>query len=268
MSGLLYFNGTDAATLGFTLVDAPELLAGPTTDYQMADVPRKPGVLISTSSGMSSSRRLRITGYVTGNSLSNATATLDTLKSVVSKGIVEIKTGWDTARQWYGVLVESPAGPNSAFWSTYLTVELEFLLFDPFAYATTTSTVNFTNSATAIPLGTAPSTGQRTWGGVITITGAASVPILTYKNYAGSTLATMSFTGYSPLSGDLIEINLGTGLVRKRVSGVYSNTMGALAAGWDFPAIDPNDGTFSASQWPTLEVSSGSGSITYRKAYR
>ncbi len=78
----------------------------------------------------------------------------------------------------------------------------------------------------------------------------------------------MSFTGYSPLSGDLIEINLSTGLVRKRVSGVYSNAMGALAAGWDFPAIDPNDGTFSASQWPTLQVSSGSGSITYRKAYR
>jgi len=268
MSGLLYFNGTDATTLGFTLVEAPELLSGPATQYQMADVPRKPGVLISTSSPMSDSRRLRISGYVQGNSLSNATATLDTLKSVVSKGIVEIKTGWDTARQWYGVLLDSPAGPNSAFWSTYLAVELEFLLFDPFAYATTTSTVNFTNSATAIPLGTAPSTGQRTWGGVITITGTATTPILTYKNYAGSTLATMSFTGYSPLSGDLIEINLGTGLVRKRVSGVYSNTMGALAAGWDFPALDPNDGTFSASQWPTLEVSSGSGSITYRKAYR
>jgi phage-related protein len=151
-------------------------------------------------------------------------------------------------------------------------VELDFLLFDPLAYKTTSESVSFT-TATAIPLGTATSKGNISVPSKIRITGAASFPILTYKNSAGATIAEMSFTGYSPLASDFIEIDLARGLVTKSVSGQVSNAMNALAPGWNFPALDPADGVYLTSSWPTLEITSvlgpvGTGLATYTKAYR
>jgi hypothetical protein len=61
---------------------------------------------------------------------------------------------------------------------------------------------------------------------------------------------------------------LARGLVTKSVSAVVSNAMNALAPGWNFPALDPADGVYLTSTWPTLEVSSGTGLATYTKAYR
>lgn len=268
MSGILYLNGNDAkTTYGFEVVDAPDLLGMGEHVFQTAPVVQRGGVILGTAKPTVEAKRLRIAGFLTGSSLADARAKLDTLRGAIGTAPCSIRTGWDTTREFWGVLVASPAGPNSAYWQTYLSVELEFLLFDPYAYSTSLSTVNFT-TATAIPLGTAPAKGNVKSPTLITISGAATTPILTYKSSAGVTLATMSFTGYSPLSGDKIEINLSKGLVEKIVSSVRSNAMGALAAGWNFPALDPVDGVYSTSSWPTLEVNSGSGTITYYKAYR
>ena len=269
MSGILFLNGNDAkTTYGFELVEAPDLYGMGDHDYQTAPVVQRAGVLLGTARPAVQPRTLRLSGFITGSTLNDAITKLDTLRAAVNTSPCSIRTAWDTTRQYWGVLVASPAGPNSAYWQTYLAVELEFLLFDPFAYSTSLSTVNFTTSATAIPLGTASSRGNTASEAKITITGAATTPILRYKNSDGVQVAEMSFTGYSPLANDYITIDLTRGLVTKTVSGVTTNAMGALATGWNFPAIDPQDGSFELSAWPTLEVTSGSGSITYYKAYR
>jgi hypothetical protein len=268
MSGTLFLNGVDATTYGFELIEAPDLLSMGTHTYQTAAVVQRAGVLLGTARPAIEPRVLRLIGYINGSSLSNAVSKLDDLKAQVNTSPCSIRTAWDTTRQYWGVLVDSPAGPNSSYWQTYLAVELEFLLFDPLAYSTSSSTVNFTTSAVAVPLGTATSKGNRVVEAKIRITGAATTPILTYKNSDGVTVSTMSFTGYSPLANDYIEINLSLGLVEKVVSGVRSNAMGALAPGWNFPAIDPQDGNYQLAAWPTLEVTSGSGQLTYTKAYR
>ena len=269
MSGILFLNGNDATTTyGFELVEAPGLLAMGGHTYQTAAVVQRTGVLLGTARPTIEARQLRLQGYITGSTLADAVSKLDTLKAAIGTAPCSIRTAWDTTRQYWGVLTAAPAGPNSAYWQTYLAVELDFLLFDPLSYKTTSETVAFTTGATAIPLGTAPSKGNRAVTSKITITGAATTPILIYKNSAGVEVSRMSFTGYSPLSGDTIEIDIARGLVEKVVSGLRSNAMGDLAAGWTFPALDPADGVYLTSSWPTLEVTSGSGSITYTKAYR
>lgn len=269
MSGILFLNGNDAkTTYNFDLVEAPELLAMGAHTFQTASVVQRAGVLLGTARPTVEPRTLRLQGFITGTSLADAVTKLDNLKAELNTTACRIATAWDTARQYWGVLVAATAAPNSAYWQTYVSVELDFLLFDPYAYATSTSTVTFGTSPTDIPLGTAPSRGNRFVTSKITITGAATTPILRYKSSAGTTLATMSFTGYSPLASDSIEIDLARGLVEKIVSGVRSNAMSALANGWNFPALDPQDGVYQTSDWPTLEVTSGSGSITYSKAYR
>jgi phage-related protein len=273
MSGILFLNGADAkTTYGFDLVEAPELLSMGGHTYQTAAVVQRAGVLLGTTRPTIEPRQLRLQGFITGSSLSDAVSKLDNLKAAITSRPCSIRTAWDDTRQYWGVLTAAPAAPNSAYWQTYLAVELDFLLFDPLAYKTTSESVSFT-TATAIPLGTATSKGNISVPSKIRITGAASFPILTYKNSAGATIAEMSFTGYSPLASDFIEIDLARGLVTKSVSGQVSNAMNALAPGWNFPALDPADGVYLTSTWPTLEITSvlgpvGTGLATYTKAYR
>ena len=269
MSGILFLNGNDAkTTYGFELVDAPDLLSMGAHSYQTAAVVQRPGVLLGTARPTIEPRQLRLQGFITGTSLSDAVAKLDLLKAAINTGPCRISTAWDTTRQYWGVLVNAPAGPNSAYWQTYLAVELDFLLFDPLSYKTTEETVAFTGSPVAIPLGTGPSRGNRAVSAVIRISGPATTPILQYKNSDGVVVSEMRFTGYSPLANDYIDIDIARGLVTKTISGTRSNAMGDLAPGWNFPALDPQDGSFELSAWPTLQVNSGSGSITYTKAYR
>lgn len=268
MSGILYLNGVDASTYGFEVIDAPDLLSMGGHTYQTTPVVQRAGVLLGTARASVEPRILTLQGFITGSSLSDAVDKLDTLKAAIGTQPCSVRTAWDTTRQYWGVLVGAGAGPNSSFWSTFLSVDLEFLLFDPFAYATSTTTVNFTTAATDVPLGTASSRGNRSVASTIRITGPATNPILTYRNSDGDPLAVMDFEGYSPLTGDYIEIDLARGLVEKVVSTARLNAMGDLKPGWNFPSLDAQDGNYILEEWPTLEVTTGTGQAVYSKAYR
>lgn len=267
-SQILYLNNVDASTYGFFLVDSPELLAMGGHTYQTMPVVQRQGVILGTARPTVEPRTLRLSGYISGTSLADARAKLDTLSAAIGTRPCRIRTAWATDREWYGVLTAMPAGPNAAYWQQYLAAELEFLLYDPYAYATTQSIVPFTSAAVPVPLGTASSRGHRDTAAIIRITGAATTPVLTYSNSAGVTVATMNFSGYSPLANDYIEIDLARGLVEKVVSGARSNAMGNLASGWSFPALDPADGNVLFSAWPTLAVSTGTGQVRYHRAWR
>lgn len=78
----------------------------------------------------------------------------------------------------------------------------------------------------------------------------------------------MVFSGHSPLAGDSLVIDCGRRTVTKIVSSVSSNAISHLTAGYSFPALSPDDASFTASLWPTLTVSAGTGSITYYRAFR
>ena len=69
---LLWFNGQDADDLGFVLEDAPNLLGGGAVTPQTVDVPQGAGVLLSAVAPSVAPRTLRITGYVSGASITAA----------------------------------------------------------------------------------------------------------------------------------------------------------------------------------------------------
>lgn len=267
-SDLLWLNGTDAADLGFYLADAPDLLGEGTRTPQTTGVPQGVGVILSGAPISVGSRSLRLSGYVTSTTLAGARAVLDNLKAHVGNGIVELRSAWATDRVARGLLVAASAGPSSQAWLGRITVDLEFFLPDPFAYAIAPSTVAFGSTATEIPLGTAPSRGASWWSAIITITGAATTPTLTEYDATGTALRTMAFSGWSPTASDAIEIDLGRGLVTRITAGVRTNGIGDLTAGWEFPALDPADGDYATAAFPMLAVSSGTGSIRYYEAFR
>lgn len=128
---------------------------------------------------------------------------------------------------------------------------------------TADQTVAFGSSATAIPLGPKPCRG------IITITAPSSNavnPTILYKSSGGTTLATLTLA-HTILVGDAWEANCWTGAIRKRVSGVWSNAITTLAPGFTLPILDPYDGVFASSSWPTIQTSTGSGSVVYRRRY-
>lgn len=267
MSDLLFFNGIDAADLGFVVEDAPDLLSEGARTPQTVEVPQGQGAILASVPVAVAPRVLRLSGFVTADTLAAATVIHDRVKAAVGDGLVEIRSAWATDRIVRGVLLQHAGGPRSTAWLGRISVDLEFLLTDPYAYSLEPSVIAFGSTATEIPLGTAPSRGRDTWSAIITIAGAATTPTLTETDAAGNTLRVMTFTT-SPGVTDAIEIDVGRGLVTAIASGVRSNGYGNLSAGFEFPKLDPADGDWYTNAHPMLKVSSGTASITYHKAYR
>lgn len=272
-ANLLWLNGTDADDLGFYLVDAPDLLGEGARTPQTVGFPQGTGALLASTPVAVAPRSLRLSGFCTAATVSAARVIADRIKAHVGTGVVEIRSAWNTSVVVRGVLTNVAAGPDGSSWLGRVSLDLDFLLFDPYAYAISPTVVGFGATPTAIALGTAPSVGRDTWSAIITIVGAATTPTLTEYDGAGTALRTMVWTT-SPTVTDAIEVDLGRGLVTNIASGVRTNGYSSLTAGFEFPRLDPADGDWylggihSDAAFPRLAVSSGAALVRYFKAYR
>lgn len=267
MADLLWFNGIDAEDLGFIVTEAPDLLSEGERAPQTVSMPQGVGALLASVAPSIGTRVLRLSGYVSAATNPLSKTALDRVAVAIGNGLVDIRSAWDTSMLVRGTLINRASAPSSSAWLGRLDVTLDFLLADPFGYALNPSTIAFGATPVAIPLGTAPSRGREGWSAIITITGAATTPTLTEYDATGTALRTMAFTT-SPGASDAIEIDIGRGLVTAIASGVRTNGIGNLTAGYEFPSLDPADGNWYTSAWPMLAVSSGAASISYTKAYR
>lgn len=120
-----------------------------------------------------------------------------------------------------------------------------------------------TTTARALTLGNAPSSP------IIRIMGAATNPVLTYRDAAGTAQKTLTITGTLLVTNDWLDIDMRTGVIRKYASGVITNGFTSYTITGDFPwAFDPQDGDYLTSGWPTLEISSGTCIAAWWKAFQ
>lgn len=266
---MLYLNGVEVeATYGLIVASFAGDLSAPARSVSLLNIPSLPGAIDPGLPANEAARTLAVNFLIQASSETTLYATLDKIKAVCGSGLVEIQTPYSTTRALYGVLQSLEcAAFTPTLLNGWVSGTITFLCANPYWFDISPTTVAFT-TATDIPLGTAPSMGRDDWSAVITITGAATTPTLTYKDYTGATVGTMIFSGYSPAAGDSIVIDCGRRTVTKIVSAVSSNAISTLTAGYTFPALSPDDASFTASLWPTLTVSAGTGSVTYYKAYR
>jgi hypothetical protein len=268
-TGILTLNGTDAETLGFSPVSFEGMLGAPARTYNLLPIPGLPGGIDPGVAPMEAARTIKITGLVQAASKTALETTLDVIKEACGAGLVAITGPYAPTRAWYGLLQPFDANPEvPTVLNGIALIQLEFVCPSPYAVDLTPATIAFGATAVEIPLGTAPSTGRDNLSAIITITGAATTPIVTYKDRDGVTQGTLSFSGYSPLAGDTAVADLGRRLIYKFVSGVRTNAFSALAAGYIWPRLDPIDASVSGALWPTLATSAGSGSITYYRMWR
>jgi hypothetical protein len=115
-----------------------------------------------------------------------------------------------------------------------------------------------------LPLGSAPSAF------VLRIMGAATNPVVTYRTAGGTVVWTLTFTVTLVATNDYLELDGTTGRIWKYASGVKTDGIALLTGGqqdWGVRGLDPQDGDSTTSAWPTIELSAGTGELSWRKAW-
>ena len=259
MQPAILINGVELGTLGFKVREARGIWNTPVASSEGTPIPHRAGQLVPPADTVKiASRTIDIIGWLRGTSRADFLTKLDVLKALLI-GPLTVRRAEDDTREHRARLLSltmTETGP--VFLQRTQELVLSLWCDDPYAYDASDQTVNF-GAATAVPLGTAPSTG------VITITGAAVDPVITLKDPSGTVLETMGFTRTLG-AGDTLAIDLEQFLVTLTVGGVDSNDIAALTSGTFF-TLDPRDADVYAGDYPTLEVSAGTGQLVYRRAY-
>lgn len=136
--------------------------------------------------------------------------------------------------------------PSPEFASRAARVRFELFCADPVIRATTDENNSFLPGPSDMEVGSYPSLP------VISIVGAVTNPVITYKDEAGVTQGTLGLT-YTNAGGQTITIDCENFTIVHSVAG---NIIDALSSG-DFIVLDPrDDDKFAGSpDWPTLEIS-------------
>jgi phage-related protein len=256
--GPVEVGGTDIVRdLGYMLTRTENWGAGLRTTYPSAALPGGIGS-VRSDAGSVQPRTIPIGIKVKAATLSERDARLAHLRSLF-RGDVVLRFGDAPWKKITGKCVaESSAGiaPTSGFAIADVVATFEIECADPVKYDVDETVLAFSTN-TAVPV------GDIRHGGVIRITGAATNPTVTYKNSAGTTIATLGLTDIIA-SGDWVEIDLDRRTIRRSVSGVVTYNA-ALRTSGDYFWIDPDDASGTSN--PTLSVSSGTGQITYRRRW-
>lgn len=254
----------DLSTLGLLTANIPELRDGVDTDFPTGRVPGRAGVVHLSRKGQPRERRITVEGTIISTTHALVLEALDDLKYRCSRRESEIIFGDQDARYFTGIL-ESAKNPvvTPMQAQTKIGFRYTFLCADPYAYSTSTVTLNIGTSGQQkeiTGLGTAPSLPT------FTVDGDLDTLNLIYLSSTGVEQGRMEFEaddGYG-WNGELVVD------CANQIITLDDADASDLLAGGDFLAFDPIDGTSTIgprirAQWAGSTPSTVS--VTYRPAY-
>lgn len=257
MSVTVTINGTDLASLGLEITEAPDWLDAPKWSQDLATIPGRVGGVFSGPVKVGA-RDLGLVGVLRAATLSARRTAEDAIKDLLAGTVaLQVDDGVNPVREIRGVCYQSTfrALGHPLVPLVHGAVSLALTCPDGMWRDPAVRVIGFGASATALPLGTGPSTP------IVRLFGAATNPTLTYRAASGVVVATMAFTATLGAS-DYLEIDASRATITRSTAGVVTNGMSLLTSG-SFFALDPRDGSYGASSWPTLEVSAGTGEAIY-----
>ena len=257
-AGMLYLNGLDCETVGFSLMEAP-VIGGVNRTFHAVTIPRRAGQVVTQVDPDIAPRTLTIKGRIGSAASTYATldASIDAIRAAIGAGLVEIKHVYNTAKAWYGYLASDAAIQQEVLTllDGYALLTVTFVCFDPYAYAVTPSIVGFNATATAIPLGTQPISPKTI---ISNVTGGTLTNFtLTQRNAAGTTVQSLVLTG-SLLTMERLEIDHLLCQINKYDASNVKTSARSWRTSGDYFVLHAGD---------TLDVDKGTGQALYWKAY-
>lgn len=250
---IVSIDGTALSTYGFVAEQVPNARGMVTRDLLTVAVAGQPGAVVTETNPQVAVRDFTIVGTILSTSASAALSAYRNIQALCADGEHTIVLIDDTSRRIRArrisctyTSVEVPLGGSA------LRIEIAWRAIDPYWEDVSATTVSLSTSPAACATGTAPC--------YLTLTIDQSCTI-TYKNSAGTTRATFVLTGVSGAQTAVIDT-----LTRTLTHSVSGITPSLRTSGTYF-VLDPRDGTYASSSWPTITLSSGTGSVSYRKAW-
>lgn len=248
----LKLNGVDSVNVKLYPVALQGQWDAPALSYDETNIPGKDGADVTTDEPQVEPMEMVADCELRGTDASDFEANLDKLKYLLrgtaSSTTMQVSGGNQPDRyrsgKYVGPLTVQLANVDAG---NLARVQFKIRFPNPIQFATSATTDTGITSGTdhACALGTYRSKP------VITITSGTN-PVLTYKNSSGSTIATMTLTG----TGDWV--------IDCEAETITLNGSPADDATTDnFIRLDPLDGDYLTSAWPTLRTSSGTMAITY-----
>jgi len=252
---VLVVDAFDLSTLGFVVEDVVGWRDGIEVKWATETVPGRWGEMIVGTDPVYDSKEITVNGTLLADSVSNLITNLHELKWRVGRDERTFTFVDDESLEFLARVTRFRA-PGIRPHMVQLGVEVQMRLYmpDPRVYDTaTTNVTSITATPKDLPLGNAPVRAT------VQVTGSGTF-VLTYKDYNGVTQASMTITGATaPVDIDMDAQTITDG---------GGNAVDTLTAG-DFFEYNPDHGDdiLGTPDWPTLEVSSGTASTSYRKAY-
>jgi hypothetical protein len=256
MSTALWIDDVDAsAAYGLRLEESAGARDLPATRLDTVAIPGVPGVTLLADPTIEA-RPITLTGALVGTSPDDVRTRRDALFAVLRRGRVTLRLA-DAPTREIAIRITNAriSGSGAQQVSRTLRVTIEALALSPYWVDTTDTVIALSTTPAVLPLGTAPSVP------VLRVSAPATVLAITHRTTLGAELTRLELAGLTP--GVLLTID---GAARTIRQGAVSQ-LATLIRG-DFPVLDAvTQGNFAAAAWPTLTLSQGTGTATYRRRW-
>lgn len=255
----LVVDGFDLSTIGLVVRRGSQGIRGSApVSYPTRRVPGRPDAIRTATRPNYESRRLTVPASVVGATMTEMHDRLHELKLRLAPGPERtVRFVDDESVEFRARVLQVDGQPTEPDQIQPRTdVAITFEADDPRIYEVAEQSIAISGTAAAVPLGTAPVSP------VIRLDGSFTDPVLTYRDSAGTVVETLGLS-LSKAAGEWVEIDMASKTI---VDDLGNSQIASLASGTFFD-LDPADGDYPTSAWPTVEVSSGTGTVTYNKAY-
>lgn len=259
-------DGTALSGAGWFLVRSTGLDDIPTLALDTSTIPYREELVVASAWRSPAARDVVLTVGCLADTAADLSTATRALNALLPDGEIMLTHTRRPGQRLRVYVLGAPSsyGPGpEAVEPYYLELGVRVTAVSPYWEDATEQTVTFGSTATAIPMGLADCRG------VITVAASGSSvenPVLTYVDADGVTQATISPT-VTIADGDAWQIDVERGLVQSRVSGTWSNAITTLPDAFVLPVFRRQHSNYTTSDWPTLAVSAGAGTVTYRRRY-
>lgn len=251
--GFVTVNGVDLTTFGYVVRSVEGLTGGVARTYATDDAPHAVGQTLLDDTPRIGARTVTIRGTLRATTPAALVVAYRRLLAHLSTEPIDVTWSLESDRFARGRLVSDsvPVLPRQGLQKS-MHVDFVVECHSPYLAASAETEVALSTSAAACALGTWDSAPT------IAITGASDVT-LTYADHDGATQGSMAFEG---VTGTL-TVDMATWTATDD----DGNAMSKLASG-DFFLLEAAHADLDAEDWPTLVLSAGTGTATYRKRWR